>query len=126
MSLNVGKVEVRSYRNNKEWVLAVFRIRDVFIRIRIRTLYYGSRSCCHCISLQRQQVNKKSENCRNHFSRFCSLFCLLMEGYGSEYVQIMTDLDPGGLKTYLELWVLVASTIQLVLVTSTTQSMEHI
>jgi hypothetical protein len=49
-----------------------------------------------------------------------------MEGYGSEYVQIMTDLDPGGLKTYLELWVLVASTIQLVLVTSTTQSMEHI
>ncbi len=48
-----------------------------------------------------QSSNIKSKKevkkiCRNQM--FFLLFCLLMEGFGSGFVQIMTDPDPGGPK----------------------------
>jgi hypothetical protein len=43
-------------------------------------------------------VIKKPQNCRK--SRFFLGFCLLLERNASGSVQIITDLDPGGPKTY--------------------------
>jgi hypothetical protein len=50
------------------------------------------------ISLQRLQVIKKLE--RVEIKVFHNYFSLLMEGSGTEYVQIITDPDPKGPKTY--------------------------
>jgi hypothetical protein len=46
--------------------------------------------------------DKKSK--RSHkavgIKAFLPFFCLLMKGFGSGFVQIITDMDPGGPKTY--------------------------
>jgi hypothetical protein len=53
----------------------------------------------HCRYIfQPSKIKSHKEVTKQQKSRFFHIFCLLMEGSGS--VQIITDTDPGGLKTY--------------------------